>query len=399
MTLDARLQVRLAERQAALLYRQHITVESACEVEQLAAGAAVVNFCSNDYLGLANSARVKAAVKSAVDEVGFGSGASHLVSGHSVWHHKLECALAQMTQRPRALLFSTGYMANIALVTSLLENGQVVIGDKLNHASLVDAAQLACANQKKSSFLRYKHVDLADLERQLKKASEGALVLTDGVFSMDGDIAPLAALSSLCRQYNAFLAVDDAHGFGCLGPNGGGSVLAAGLNVDDVPIYMGTLGKAVGGFGAFIAGSEALIESLIQFARPYIYTTALPPAVAVGNYTGVSLLRDDPSYQACLLDNIMYFQQMAKRYLPCDGKAALLPSDTAIQPLVLGTQKRVMAVSARLLRAGYWVGAIRPPTVPVGTARLRITLSAAHSKCHIEGLWQALAVALKAAPE
>ncbi len=399
MTLDVRLQARLDKRQAALLYRKRVTVDSACQVEQLVAGATTINFCSNDYLGLANHALVKAAVKLAVEDIGFGSGASHLVSGHSVWHQKLECALAEVTQRPRALLFSTGYMANLALVTSLVENGQAVIGDKLNHASLVDAGQLACANKSKSSFLRYKHADMADLERQLKKVSGGALVLTDGVFSMDGDVAPLVSLASLCQQYSAFLAVDDAHGFGCLGPNGGGSVLAAGLSDDEVPIYMGTLGKAVGGFGAFVAGSEALIESLIQFARPYIYTTALPPSIAAGNYTSVSLLRDDPSYRARLHDNIARFQMLAKQHLSRRDLGALLPSDTAIQPLVLGSQRRVMQVSSLLARAGYWVGAIRPPTVPEGTGRLRITLSAAHTQQHIEGFWLALADALEAVPE
>ena len=395
MTLDGHLQARLAAREAALLYRQRVTVESSNQVDQVAAGNPVVNFCSNDYLGLANHPQVKAAIKATVDEAGFGSGASHLVSGHSLWHHKLELVLARLTQRPRALLFSTGYMANMALVTGLLENGQSVVGDKLNHASLVDAAQLACANKSKSSFLRYKHSDMADLERQLKKTSAGTLVLTDGVFSMDGDIAPLPALAALCRKYKAHLAVDDAHGFGCLGPNGAGSVLAAGLSVGDVPVYMGTLGKAVGGFGAFVAGSEALIETLIQFARPYIYTTALPPAVAAGNVASVALLRDEPAYRVRLQENITLFKAQAKHHLASLEGVKLLPSDTAIQPLILGAEKRVMQVAGHLLQAGYWVGSIRPPTVPVGTARLRITLSAKHTQQHIDGLWLALAEALK----
>ncbi|HEY7774233.1 MAG TPA: 8-amino-7-oxononanoate synthase [Marinagarivorans sp.] len=396
MTLETQLQARLAERQAAQLYRQRATVSAKCGMAQEVAGHPLINFCSNDYLGLSSHPSLIRAAQHVLDSFGFGSGASHLVSGHSHFHHQLEQALAHATQRPRALLFSTGYMANLALVTALAPRSGAVIGDKLNHASLVDAGQLASAQNPKTEFLRYKHCQLKDLERLLNKVPAGALVVTDGVFSMDGNIAPLADLAALCRDYQATLAVDDAHGFGCLGDQGGGSVLAAGLSVDDVPVYMGTLGKAVGGFGAFVAGSESLIEALIQFARPYVYTTALPPAIAAGNLASLELLQHDVSFIATLNANIAYFRQRAEALLASDGSVTLLPSQTAIQPVILASETRVLAVAAALRSAGYWVGAIRPPTVPAGTARLRITLSAAHTKRQIDGLLSALTMALKA---
>jgi 8-amino-7-oxononanoate synthase len=390
VNFDAMLQARLAENRAANLHRERKTVNSASTVLQSVDDRELVNFCSNDYLGLANDKAVKAAISVGVEKYGFGSGASHLVSGHSDAHHRLEIALAQMTGRPRALLFSTGYMANLALVTSLVGKQQHVLGDKLNHASIVDACRLASAINGKKQFFRYHHCDLAHLEQLLKNAPPLSLVVSDGVFSMDGDSAPLVALSKLCQDYQAILAIDDAHGFGCSGPLGGGGVLAAGLNLASVPVYMGTLGKAVGGFGAFVAGSDALIETLIQSARSYIYTTALPPAVAEGNYQSLLRIQNDPSLLARLQNNINYFQTSAIRRLGRWG-ANLLPSKTAIQPIVLGDSARAVRIAQSLYSRGFWVAAIRPPTVPSGTARLRITLSAGHSQEQIDQLLDELA--------
>lgn len=394
MTLDTQLEARLAKRRAAQLYRQRITVGAKSGMTQSAAGVELVNFCSNDYLGLSSHPSVIQAAQQTLETFGFGSGASHLVSGHTHQHHQLEQALASATHRPRALLFSTGYMANLAIVTALIDRVGTVIGDKLNHASLVDAGQLASAQSPKVKSLRYKHCDLKDLERLLAKVQPGALVVTDGVFSMDGNVAPLAALAELCQRYRATLVVDDAHGFGCIGERGAGSVIAAGLTEQKVPVYMGTLGKAIGGFGAFVAGSEALIDALIQFARPYVYTTALPPAVAAGNLASLGLLRSDASFIARLNANIDYFRQRAAALLASNDSVKLLESNSAIQPIILGSEQRVLVVAEELRSAGYWVGAIRPPTVPAGTARLRITLSALHTKEQIDGLFTALAGAL-----
>ncbi len=399
MKFEQHLQNRLAEQKSANRYRQRKTIANQTSFGQQLAGSTmpVVNFCSNDYLGLSVHPKVKAAAGQALHEFGVGSGASHLVSGHSHYHHALEQALAQMTGRARALLFSNGYMANLGLITALAGKAQHILCDKLNHASIIDACQLAAAKNGVKQFIRYRHCDLAHLEQLLQKAPPHSLVVSDGVFSMDGNCAPLEPMAALCKQYQAVLVVDDAHGFGCRGDKGAGSVQAAGLTEQDVPIYMATLGKAVGGFGAFVAGSEALIETLIQFARPYIYTTALPPAVAAANLQSLQLIAHSTALRAALNSNIAIFTTRVAAH--CQQSAhwqqvTLLPSQTAIQPIVLGCEKKTMAVADTLMAAGFWVGAIRPPTVPKGTARLRITLSAKHGASQIEALIAALDHAL-----
>jgi 8-amino-7-oxononanoate synthase len=345
-------------------------------------GSELLAFCSNDYLGLADHPRVVEAFVAAAREWGVGSGASHLVSGHCQEHQLLEQELAAFTRRPRALLFSTGYMANLAVVTTLAGKGDRVIEDRLNHASLLDAGLASGAR-----FQRFRHADVGALRSRLGRAGTGrTLVVTDGVFSMDGDVAPLRELADACRAGNAWLFVDDAHGLGVLGEWGRGSLEAAGLGIADVPILMGTLGKALGTFGAFVAGSEELIETLLQRARTYIYTTALPPAVAAATRAALRVLQQEPWRRKRVLGHVARFRREA---------AALglrLPmSETPIQPVILGSEDAAMAASDSLRKRGLWVPAIRPPTVPKGSSRLRITFSAAHADDDIERLLEGLA--------
>lgn len=279
------LSARLAVRRAEHLYRSRPLLQSPQAPEVIVDGQACLAFCSNDYLGLANHPEVIAAMQQGAARWGVGGGASHLVIGHSEPHHQLELALAKFTGRERALLMSTGYMANLAAVTALVGQGDTVLHDRLNHASLLDAGMLSGAR-----FTRYLHNDLASLEQRLSKATGNRLIVTDGVFSMDGDLAPLPEICQLAQQHNAWVMVDDAHGFGPLGASGGGCVEQMGLTQTQVPVLVGTLGKAFGSSGAFIAGSEELIETLIQFARPYIYTTSQPPAVACASLKSLELI-------------------------------------------------------------------------------------------------------------
>jgi 8-amino-7-oxononanoate synthase len=341
-----------------------------------------LSFCSNDYLGLADHPRVVAAFIAAARRWGVGSGASHLVSGHDAEHHALEEELAQFVARPRALLFSTGYMANLAVAGVLAGRGDRVVEDRLNHASLLDAGLASGAR-----FTRYAHGDVDALHRKLQRVTPAAqtLVMTDGVFSMDGDVAPLREIAAVCRGASAALLVDDAHGFGVLGATGAGSVEEAGLGVEDVPVLMCTLGKAVGTFGAFVAGSPVLIESLLQRARTYIYTTALPPAVAAATREALRVIRDEPWRRSRVLEHAARFRAgLADLGLPS------LPSRTPIQPLLIGAEAAAVAASNALFEQGFWVPAIRPPTVPVGTSRLRCTFSAAHTPTQVEQLLEAL---------
>src|SRR5690606_28614656 len=282
------LATRLAARRAEHLYRQRPLLQSPQGPEVVADGERLLAFCSNDYLGLASHPEVIRALQTGAERWGVGGGASHLVIGHSTPHHELEEALAEFTGRPRALLFSTGYMANLAAVTALVGQGDTVLEDRLNHASLLDAGLLSGAR-----FSRYLHSDAASLASRLAKAQGSTLVVSDGVFSMDGDLAPLPALVAEAKKAGAWLLVDDAHGFGPLGATGGGIVEHFGLGLEDVPVLVGTLGKAFGTAGAFVAGSEELIETLIQFARPYIYTTSQPPAVACASLKSLELLRSE----------------------------------------------------------------------------------------------------------
>lgn len=377
---DSRLRGLLAQRRSAGLYRHRQVVESPQGPEIVLAGRQYLNFCSNDYLGLAAHPEVVASFRNAASQYGVGSGASHLVCGHSKLHHKLELALAEFTGRPRALLFSSGYMANLGTLGTLLAAGDTVFQDRLNHASLLDGGLHSGAR-----FRRFPHNDSAALERKLCDIKGDSLVVVDGVFSMDGDVAPLNALSQLCARKSACLMVDDAHGFGVSGPSGAGSLEDANLSVEDVPILMATLGKALGTAGAFVAGSEWLIEALIQSSRNYIYTTALPPAVAAASLTSLELLRTESWRRQHLADLITRFRCGAEQLgLP------LMPSASAIQPLQVGRAETALALSEQLRQRGLMIAAIRPPTVPPGTSRLRITLTAAHSADQVDFLLQQL---------
>lgn len=379
--LDQWLQPALDERHQQQRYRQRRNVQPIDGRRVRYQGRELLLFCSNDYLGLATDPRLSEAAQHAATECGWGSGASHLVSGHSPYHHQLEQRLAELTGRSRALLFSTGYMANIAVLSALLGRGDSVIQDKLNHASLIDGARLSGARLR-----RFTHNDLDSLQRQLSNSEGRRLVAVDAVFSMDGDCAPLAQQTELCQRYNAVLMADDAHGFGVLGGDGAGSASYWGLDQERLPVLMGTLGKAVGSFGAFVAGSETLIEALIQFARPYVYTTALPPAVAAASIAALDIIAAEPQRRQALNARIKQFRQGAEA-LGLD----LMASDTAIQPLMIGKDGDALQLSQGLEREGFLISAIRPPTVPEGTARLRITLSAAHTETDIDRLLEALA--------
>ncbi len=375
------LATRLAERRAAHLYRQRPLLDSPQGPLVRVDGRELLAFCSNDYLGLANHPQVVEAWRAGALRWGVGGGASHLVIGHSTPHHELEEALAEFTGRPRALLFSTGYMANLGAVTALLGQGDTVLEDRLNHASLLDAGLLSGAR-----FSRYLHNDAASLANRLDKAGGNTLVVTDGVFSMDGDLAELPALCAAAKARGAWLMVDDAHGFGPLGANGGGIVEHFGLGVDDVQVLVGTLGKAFGTAGAFVAGSEELIETLVQFARPYIYTTSQPPALACATLKSLELLRSEHWRREHLNGLIQRFRAGADEI-----GLQLMDSATPIQPILVGDSDRALRLSQLLRERGLLVTAIRPPTVPAGSARLRVTLSAAHSAQQLELLLEALA--------
>jgi 8-amino-7-oxononanoate synthase len=382
------LQARLAERRAASLYRQRPLLESPQGPQVVVDGQPLLAFCNNDYLGLASHPEVIAAWRAGAERWGVGGGASHLVIGHSTPHHALEEALADLTQRPKALLFSTGYMANLGAVTALLGKGDSVLQDRLNHASLLDAGLLSGAR-----FSRYLHNDAASLRTRLAKCTGDTLVVTDGVFSMDGDMAALPALAKEAQAHGAWLMVDDAHGVGVLGAQGGGIVEHFGLGMDDVPVLVGTLGKAFGTAGAFVAGSEALIDYLVQFARPYIYTTSQPPALACATLKSVELARAEGWRREHLAALVKQFRHGALAL-----GLALMSSETPIQPIVLGDSARALAWSQRLRELGLLVTAIRPPTVPAGGARLRVTLSAAHTDTQVARLLDGLAACLAMEP-
>ncbi|WP_223668626.1 8-amino-7-oxononanoate synthase [Kangiella shandongensis] len=375
-----KLESRLKQRQAQDLMRQRLTLESGQDTEVSIDSSHFINFSSNDYLGLANHPKLIESMVAASKQYGVGSGASHLVVGHSKEHHLLEEELAEFLGTERALLFSSGFMANYGVLTSLFDKKDLLIQDKLNHASLIDGGRAS-----EAKMLRYGHNDLDSLRRQLKHKVESKIVVTDGVFSMDGDLAPLPEIVELAKESQSQLMVDDAHGFGVLGESGRGSLEHFGLAQSQADIYMATLGKSMGGYGAFVAGNNSLIESLIQFARSYIYTTAIPPAVAAVNRASLKLLQDDPELRLKLQHNIRYFKQLA-----ADADLPLMPSDTAIQPLLVGKNDTAVQLSQGLRQRGILVVAIRPPTVPENSARLRITLTASHTKSHIEQLIEAI---------
>ncbi|WP_024645775.1 8-amino-7-oxononanoate synthase [Pseudomonas syringae] len=374
------LRTRLDARRAEHLYRQRPLLQSPQGPQVIVDGQPLLAFCNNDYLGLASHPEVIAAWQAGAERWGVGGGASHLVIGHSAPHHELEEALADLTGRPRALLFSNGYMANLGAVTALVGQGDTVLEDRLNHASLLDAGLLSGAR-----FSRYLHNDVNSLASRLEKSVGDTLVVTDGVFSMDGDIADLPALALAARAKGAWLMVDDAHGFGPLGANGAGIVEHFGLSMDDVPVLVGTLGKSFGTSGAFVAGSEELIETLIQFARPYIYTTSQPPALACATLKSLQLLRTEHWRREHLMRLIQQFRRGAEQI-----GLQLMDSFTPIQPIMIGDAGRALRLSQLLRERGLLVTAIRPPTVPAGSARLRVTLSAAHSEAHVQLLLNAL---------
>jgi 8-amino-7-oxononanoate synthase len=378
------LATQLQARRDHQLYRERLILDGPQGVTVRVDGRDYLSFCSNDYLGLANHQDVVSAFHRGIDEFGCGSGAAHLITGHSRAHHALEEELADFVQRPRALLFSTGYSANLGVMAALLGRGDRVFEDRLNHASLLDAARLSRAR-----LLRYEHNDALALASRLAASPAcETLVATDGVFSMDGDMAPLADLSAVAAQHHAWVLVDDAHGLGVLGPQGRGSVVQAGLGVSEVPILMGTLGKAFGTFGAFVAGSDDLIETLIQQARTYIYTTAPPPAVACATRAALQRVREDDWRREHLQGLIRVFRSGARQL-----GLTLCDSQTPIQPLLVGAAGRALQLSQALRDRGILISAIRPPTVAEGSSRLRITFSAAHSEAQVQQLLAALAAA------
>ncbi len=374
-----RLDRVLAERRAAGLYRQRLTLDSAQGTRVRVDGRQLLNFCSNDYLGLAAHPDIIDGLAQGAARYGVGSGASHLVCGHSRPHHALEEALADFTGRPRALLFSTGFAANTGTLKALLQGGDTVLEDRLNHASLIDGGLTSGAR-----FKRFAHNDLDDLDHKLRGAAgTPCLVAVDGVYSMDGDAAPLAAMADVTGPAGAWLMVDDAHGFGLLGARGAGSVAAAGLGVEEVPILMATLGKALGTAGAFVAGKEALIETLLQTARNYIYSTAMPPALAAASLTALRVLqREGAERRERLASLVQRFRRGAGQL----GLNLVTGANGPIQPWIVGEAEAATALSLALRERGLLVGAIRPPTVPAGTSRLRVTLTAAHSEADVDEL-------------
>jgi 8-amino-7-oxononanoate synthase len=371
----------LQVRRAANLYRRRQVLDGPQGVEVRIDGRPYLSFCSNDYLGLANHPGVVAALQRGLSEYGAGSGAAHLISGHSRVHHALEEELADFVGSPRALLFSTGYMANLGVIPALVGHGDRVFEDHANHASLLDGARLSGAR-----LIRYRHADSADLAQRMKDAPAGEhLVATDGVFSMDGDIAPLERLAGAASRRGSWLLVDEAHGLGVLGPGGRGAAAHCGLNLSGATILMGTLGKAFGTFGAFVAGSDALVETLIQEARTYIYTTAPPPAIAAATRAALRLVREEGWRRAHLQALVRRFRQGARQL-----GLALADSPTPIQPLIVGKPAAALRWSEALRDRGLLIGAIRPPTVAPGSARLRITFSAAHREADVDRLLAAL---------
>jgi 8-amino-7-oxononanoate synthase len=405
----ASLQVGLDERAAQGLLRSRRTVATPQSPHIVVDGKSYLAFCSNDYLGLASHPELTTALQQGAQQWGVGAGAAHLVSGHFGPHQQLEQQLAAFAGKPAALLFSTGYMANLGVVQALVGKGDTVFADKLNHASLNDAMLLSRAETK-----RYRHSDMAQLAQLLAQTQSGRkLVITDAVFSMDGDMAPLRELLALCEQHDAWLYVDDAHGFGVLGEHGRGSLFdvksppaplcqsgepsnslkvnpplekggRGDLNSPRI-IYMATLGKAAGVSGAFVAAEQVVIDTLVNHAHSYVYTTATPPALSAALLQSLQLIAQGHGLRTHL-HGIITKLRSGLSDLPWQ----LMPSETAIQPLLIGDNQQALKLSEGLRERGIWVAAIRPPTVPQGTARLRITLSAAHTEADVDQLIVAL---------
>jgi 8-amino-7-oxononanoate synthase len=378
-----RLRQGLAELDRANLRRGRRVLSSPQAPHAEVDGRDVVNFSSNDYLGLANHPHLRAAAHACIDALGVGAGASPLVSGHMDAHDEAERRFARFSGLPSALLFASGYAANLGVLAALCDRHAEIFADRLDHACLNDGAILS-----RAALTRYAHLDLDMLAARLAASrAEVRMVATDTVFSMDGDLAPVPELLALCERHDAWLLLDDAHGVGVLGPTGRGSLEHFGVSSPRI-IYMATLGKALGGYGAFVAGEPEVVEWLVQRARTYVYSTALPPMAAAAASAAMALLEEDTSLVDALRRNIARFRS------GCESAGLrVLPSQTAIQPLVMGDAPRALEASAALLARGFFVPAIRPPTVPAGTSRLRISLSAAHSDEDIDGLLAALAQA------
>lgn len=381
----ASIKAFLSERKKQSLYRSLRVSQSAQQPVMFIDGKECLNFCSNDYLGLANHPEIITSFKTAADVYGVGSGASHLINGHSKEHQKLEDAIAEFTGRDNALLFSNGYMANMGVINALLNRGDLLFQDRLNHASLIDAGLLS-----KAKMQRYQHNDMNHLLKLYAKISEedksrNSMLVTDGVFSMDGDEAAIRELSNLSKKHQAWLMVDDAHGFGVLGKTGAGLLQQENLSQDDIPILMATLGKACGTSGAFVAGSHDLIEYLKQTARTFIYTTALPSSIAAATLTSLKIIQNDTWRREHLRALISRFKSGAEQL-----EIQLMPSNTAIQPIVVGSTAKAVELSNALEDQNILVTAIRPPTVPDGSSRLRVTFSANHTFDHVDMLLSAL---------
>ncbi|GAB1256511.1 8-amino-7-oxononanoate synthase [Aurantivibrio plasticivorans] len=392
--LRNRVKSTLAERKAQRLYRARKVLTSPQGSNVQVDGRQLINFCSNDYLGLANDPRVIQALTQGAARWGVGSGASHLICGHSSPHHQLEEALAEFTGREAALLFSSGYSANMAAINGLVSIGDQVYQDRLNHASLLDGGWISRAD-----CHWFEHADMASLDEQLSvrqvaqpqpQSQALSLVVSDGVFSMDGDVCPTQGLADVAANHGAVLMIDDAHGIGCTGNQGTGTIDPSRFSSAEVPILMGTLGKAFGTAGAFIAGDAELIDYLIQKARNYIYSTAMPAAIAYASLTSLELVKHEAWRRENLSELIGYFRECAA--------AASIPlgdSNTAIQPIMIGKAETALLLSDYLSELGLWVSAIRPPTVPQHTSRLRITITASHTRKHIEQLVEVLARGLQ----
>lgn len=384
-SIQQRFTPKLEQRKKDNLYRHRPLAFGPQAPKMQINGVHCINFSSNDYLGLANHPQIKKRLIETLqnEHNSYGSGAAHLVTGHHLEHHLLEDEIADWLGTERALLFSTGFMANLAVIQTLGQKGDLILGDKLNHASLIDGAL-----QSDADFKRYPHLDMKALEKRLQHAlshQQQSIIVTDGVFSMDGDLAPLESIQRLAKQYQAWLVIDDAHGFGVLGDQGRGSLNHLGLKANDNTVQIGTLGKAFGCSGAFVAGCSTLIEALIQFARPYIYTTATPQLNAVAAREALKLVKNAQPERQHLQELIQQFRKGARQL-----GLKLWNSPTPIQPILLGSSKTALEWSEQLKEKGFWVAAIRPPTVPQNQARLRITLSAAHSQQQLEQLISAI---------
>ncbi len=373
MALDF-IQKELAELKRQGLYRRLRHIAGQQGPTLVVDGREVLNFSSNNYLGLADHPALREAAKEAIDRYGCGSGASRLISGNMMLHEELEAKIAALKGTEAALVFNSGYQANIGILSSLVGEGDVILSDALNHASIIDGCRLA-----RAKIVIYPHCDVAQLEEGLKKSSARArkLIVTETLFSMDGDEAPLADIVDLANRYGAVVMVDEAHATGVFGPNGAGVVAKLGLG-DRVPVQMGTLGKALGAFGAYVAGSHALRELLINRCRSFIFTTSLPPAVMAMAIAAIDLCYKEPQRRLALWHNCRALRDGLKRL-----GFSLGESQSQIQPLIIGDAQRCMAFSEGLLRKSVFAQGIRPPTVPPGTSRLRITLMATHSHEHL----------------